>query len=101
MTTDKAASRTASDEAMGISDVERYTGIGRASVWRALNEGTFPKPHYVLGKRKWWKSELDTWLADQAKKPVPPMNLVPTWAPKSGDRKKKRAAAKGQKAVSR
>ena len=60
----------AHDEAWGTKEVERYTGIHLITIWKLIKEGRFPQHHYVLGKKKFWKSEVIQWVADQPQAPV-------------------------------
>ncbi len=47
-----------------LQDVERRTGLRRATIYRRAGEGTFPKP-IKLGPNSsgWLESEIDAFLA--------------------------------------
>ena len=45
-------------------EVERQTGLSRATIYRQMDEGTFPRPRRI-GRRAvaWLASEIDAWKA--------------------------------------
>ncbi|KUR80803.1 AlpA family transcriptional regulator [Novosphingobium sp. FSW06-99] len=45
-------------------EVERETGLSRASIYRLMNEGVFPRPRRI-GRRAvaWPAAEIDAWKA--------------------------------------
>ena len=47
-------------------EVERQTQLSKASIYRQMHAGTFPKP-VQLGERAvgWRSSEIDEWLASR------------------------------------
>lgn len=46
-----------------INEVRERIGLGRTSIYKMVNEGTFPKPVRVLGKKvAWVDSEVDEWM---------------------------------------
>jgi len=49
-----------------LPDVVAITGRRRATIYRDITEGTFPRP-VRLGKQSvaWKKSELDRWIASR------------------------------------
>ncbi|HET8542092.1 MAG TPA: AlpA family phage regulatory protein [Anaeromyxobacter sp.] len=57
------------DPRIGIRDVERMTGLHRATIWRKVRGGAFPTPVYVSEKRTWLASEIRTWIGEQAERP--------------------------------
>jgi prophage regulatory protein len=46
-------------------EVQRRTGLSRASVYRRMSQGTFPPSRREPGCRsaRWLKSEIDQWIA--------------------------------------
>lgn len=49
-----------------IGEVRERIGLGRTSIYKMVNEGTFPKPVRVLGKKvAWLDSEVDEWMMDR------------------------------------
>lgn len=62
-----------------INEVRERIGLGRTSIYKMVNEGTFPKPVRVLGKKvAWIDSEVDEWMmqriADERGDAIPNMN---------------------------
>lgn len=46
-----------------IRDVVERTGMSRATIYRKMNENTFPKAHQVGTKAVRWKdSEIEDWI---------------------------------------
>lgn len=63
-----------------IRDVMSRTGLSRSGIYRAVNEGEFPRP-YSLGARSvgWREDEVMTWQTGRSivqRKPVRPSNEV-------------------------
>ncbi|AAV81480.1 AlpA family transcriptional regulator [Idiomarina sp. Sol25] len=49
-----------------INEVRERIGLGRTSIYKMVNEGTFPKPVRVLGKKvAWVDSEVDEWMLER------------------------------------
>jgi prophage regulatory protein len=49
-------------------DVERRTGLSRSTIYMYMDEGTFPKPIQLGGKRVsvgWLEHEIDAWIQEQ------------------------------------
>lgn len=62
-----------------INEVRERIGLGRTSIYKMVNEGTFPKPVRVLGKKvAWIDSEVDEWMmqriADERGDTIPNLN---------------------------
>ena len=55
---------TQSEHLLRRSEVEKRCGLATATIYRKMQEGTFPKPVKV-GKRavRWYESEIVEWLA--------------------------------------
>ncbi len=53
------------ERALGIAALCAKLNLGRATIWRRLNEDpTFPRPISLGGAtRRWLESEVDAWLA--------------------------------------
>lgn len=48
-----------------ISDVVRITTLSKATVYRRIAEGKFPKPlHVGIRARRWTRTSISTWLSD-------------------------------------
>jgi prophage regulatory protein len=46
--------------------VKRRTGPGGTSIYKAINDGTFPKPVRLIGRSVGWIShEVDAWIAER------------------------------------
>jgi len=50
-----------------IKEVRQRTGLGNTTIYKRMNEGTFP-PNVSLGPRMsaWVESEVDAWISSQA-----------------------------------
>lgn len=55
------------DSILRLPEVERRTGLRRATIYRRAGEGTFPKP-VRMGPNStgWFESEIDAFLAEIA-----------------------------------
>lgn len=68
------------------AEVYDRTALSRASVWRRVRLGAFPKP-VTLGYNRiaWVESEIDTWIDKQRMNPPAPARqrteepLTPPW----------------------
>lgn len=45
-----------------IKAVMDRTGIGRTSIYKRINEGTFPAPVKIGNSSAWVESEIDEWV---------------------------------------
>jgi prophage regulatory protein len=51
---------------IACKDVCRRTSLSRASLYRLMAEGSFPKPVPLHGVRKAWiETEVDAWIASR------------------------------------
>ena len=51
------------DRLMRRPDVEETTGLSRSSIYRQMEEGTFPRSVRVTaGSVRWRKSDIDDWM---------------------------------------
>lgn len=59
-----------SDRILRIKEVRAVTGLGRTSVYRLAQAGSFPQP-IKLGERAsgWRESEIQGWIIDRANAP--------------------------------
>jgi len=62
-----------------IEEVKQRIGLGRTTIYKMVNEGTFPKPVRILGKKvAWIDSEVDEWMmqriADERGDVIPEMH---------------------------
>lgn len=50
------------------------------TLFRWINAGTFPRPHYIMGRRYWYSDEVETWLQKEMSRPraTPPNLTAPT-----------------------
>lgn len=49
-----------------IASVTGRTGLSRASIYRLIREGAFPKPVPLVGRTVAWDSEaVDCWIAER------------------------------------
>ena len=52
-----------SDRLLHRREVEKLTGLSRASIYRLMSEGEFPRPVRVSAKAVRWKeSDITTWI---------------------------------------
>jgi prophage regulatory protein len=51
--------------ALTITDVTSKIGGGRTFVYRAMQEGSFPKPIRVGRRSSWLDHEVEAWMADR------------------------------------
>jgi prophage regulatory protein len=59
---------TWNDRIVMFPEVRAVTGLGRTTIWRMENEGTFPKRFYVSkGMIAWRKSDIERWIAGLGK----------------------------------
>jgi len=51
------------DKFLRRKETEHITGMGRATIYKRISEGTFPKP-VKIGKRsvRWIESEVSEWV---------------------------------------
>ena len=56
--------RLMTDRMLHIEEVMEMTGLSRATIYRKMRKGQFPKP-LKLGDRavRWRQSEIEAWLA--------------------------------------
>jgi len=61
----------AGQERIGISEVEKITGLERSTLWRryTAEPPTFPRPHYIADRRMWLLSEVEEWIRAQVARP--------------------------------
>jgi len=64
-----------------LKEVKERIGLGTTSIYKMINEGTFPKPVKILGKNvAWIDSEVDEWImqriADQRGDAIPDMQRI-------------------------
>lgn len=60
----KTESLTMSDPFLRRRDVEREVGLGRSSIYRMMEAGTFPRPHQIAPQCvRWRSSEIEAWKA--------------------------------------
>ena len=53
---------------MSCSEVQKATSLSRASLYRRMEAGTFPKPHSLGGRRVGWlSSDIQAWIDQQVK----------------------------------
>lgn len=57
------------DRFMGIKEVSEVTGLTKATIYRYVNGGMFPRPIPLGGRRvAWLLSELQAWMNDRLAK---------------------------------
>lgn len=54
-----------SETYLGIAKVEERYDVDRTTVWRWCRAGTFPRPLYLSGLRRWRLSDLEAWERDR------------------------------------
>lgn len=55
-----------SDTMLRRPEVERQTGLSRSSIYRQMDEGSFPRPRRIGRKSvAWLASEIDAWKASR------------------------------------
>lgn len=62
-----------------LKAVKERIGLGTTSIYKMVNEGTFPKPVRILGKNvAWIDAEVDEWMmqriADERGDVIPEMH---------------------------
>ena len=51
------------DRLMRLAEVERITGLSRSTIYRKIEDGTFPPPvRPNPGMSRWRKSDIDDWM---------------------------------------
>jgi len=62
----EGSSRAAFNRCVRIRQVCEMTGMSRASIYRKITEGTFPKS-FKIGERMsvWRVSTIEAWIADR------------------------------------
>lgn len=82
------------DPWIGISRVEAEVGLGRSTIYRRMDAGTFPVPRDLGGGVvRWVLSEIQAWKA--ARPPVPPKlrgESAPEGSPRGRPPKARRGA---------
>ena len=56
---------TVNDDLLSQREVLARLGVSRATLYRMMNQHSFPRPLAIAGGRgtnRWLRSELDTWL---------------------------------------
>lgn len=43
-----------------------YVGMGRSRIYALIDEGEFPPPIKIGRSSRWLKSEIDSWITEQA-----------------------------------
>jgi prophage regulatory protein len=52
------------DRYLRRGEVERITGFSRSTIYRRIDEGSFPRPYGVGGSAvRWRESELFAWMS--------------------------------------
>lgn len=46
--------------------VSNYVSMGRSRVYALIDEGKFPPPIKIGRSSRWLKSEIDSWITEQA-----------------------------------
>ncbi|MBO9511686.1 AlpA family phage regulatory protein [Erythrobacter sp. A6_0] len=67
MTDQGSISNTASNRLLDIREVQRLNSLSRASIYRGVAAGTFPKPIQLTpaGRRVAWReADVQAWLRD-------------------------------------
>jgi prophage regulatory protein len=63
MANTKAAVLNAKERLLRMPEVRARTGMGATTIYRRMNEGTFPRPVDIGGRRVAWReSEVDEWI---------------------------------------
>jgi predicted DNA-binding transcriptional regulator AlpA len=59
-----------------LRDVMRITTLSRATIYRMVRAGTFPRPFRIsVGRIAWLISDFDRWMADRLSIPKPLKSL--------------------------
>lgn len=54
------------DRFLRIGDVEARIGLGRTSIYKLINEGSFPKPYKPTSyASRWSEAEVSAWMKQQ------------------------------------
>lgn len=62
----KALQAIAEDPLLTRPQVEAECGIGRSTIYRMMDAGTFPRPRRIsAGTVRWPRSEIEKWKARQ------------------------------------
>ena len=58
-----------SDALLRLSDVRAITGMGKTLIYRLIKNNQFPRQIHPAGARMstWRKSEIETWIDEQAR----------------------------------
>lgn len=52
-----------------IQQLELRLGIHRRTFAKWYRKGTFPRPHYIRGLRRWWLDEIQAWEVEEEAAP--------------------------------
>jgi prophage regulatory protein len=59
---------TENHSVLRLKDVTRRVGLQRASIYRGIAKGTFPRPISLgIRARGWLESEINAWIASRSK----------------------------------
>ena len=64
MKTTAMPDQTGPGRIFGIADVQRETSLSRTTIWRRIQDGSFPRPIPLGARRKGWpEREIEAWKA--------------------------------------
>lgn len=61
----RVLSSPSDDRLLKLEDVIEITLLSRASVYRGIEEGTFPRPMKFGAASRWSMREVQAWIADR------------------------------------
>jgi len=62
----KAQTTSTPPALLAFEPVSNYVSMGRSRVYALIDEGKFPKPIKIGRSSRWLKSEIDSWITEQA-----------------------------------
>ena len=56
------------DAFLRLRDVRSITGLGKTTIYRHIEEGSFPRPYRLGGRAVGWKrSEIENWVENRVR----------------------------------
>jgi len=56
------------DRLLRLKEVARKAGMGRSTIYRKMDQGSFPKPVRIDAMVRWRESDVDAWIASLQRK---------------------------------
>ncbi len=66
-----AGTESSPTDLVDIAEVARTTALSRRTLYRRIDDGSFPKPKRVGGKNLWMRAWVERWKADTMRDAAP------------------------------